>query len=133
MGRDGKGYPCLWHHMRMMIYIYIYMCVCVCVYACKKIRCSYKERKNEIFKNEYLHLEMCIFSIIYFVLTYLYVSSCCFCQCTYVTLGHINGAPNETRTHSCRFVSEFGSYWVPHLYGLVLYMFSDERDSWKHT
>ena len=39
-----------------------------------------------------------------------------FCLC--VTQGHINGIPNETRTHSCRF---FESNWVPYSHRLVPY------------
>ena len=43
--------------------------------------------------------------IIYDVLTFVYVSSCCFPQRTYMAAGHINGAPNEAQTHLCRLVS----------------------------
>ena len=41
-------------------------------------------------------------------ITYVYVSSCCFCQRKYVAQSQINGVPNETQTHS--LTSEFKSY-----------------------
>ena len=31
--------------------------------------------------------------------------ACCFPPTAYVAQGHVNGAPNETRTHSCMFDS----------------------------
>ena len=43
---------------------------------------------------------------------YVYVSSCCFHQGTYVAQSHMNGAPNETQTHMCRFVSQIAHYMV---------------------
>ena len=31
--------------------------------------------------------------------------ACCFCQRIYVAQGHMNGAPNETQSHLCKFVN----------------------------
>ena len=39
--------------------------------------------------------------IIYFILTYMYVSCCCFCQSTYVVQGYMNGVLNDIQTHLC--------------------------------
>ena len=34
--------------------------------------------------------------VIYFILTYVYVSSCCFCQRTYVAQGYLDGPPSSS-------------------------------------
>ena len=44
--------------------------------------------------------------------------ACYFCQITYVKQSHMNGTPNETRIHPCRFVSRLTN----------LHMFSDETN-----
>ena len=76
------------------IYIYIYICVCVCVCVCDHFVIDQKREKSKYFKwNRSFQLSVFSQRIIYFVLTYVYASSCCFPQRTYVAQGHMNGEP----------------------------------------
>ena len=43
-------------------------------------------------------------------------SACSFRQWSYVAQGHMNGAPNESRTHSCIFVSRMFFSWFVSVY-----------------
>ena len=110
------------------IYIYIYIlfvCVCVCVCLCMCV-CIYmfvfsfrvvgpKKEQSKYFKMNSFTERYVFFRIISFVLTYVYVASLLFSpEQTYVTQGHINRSPNETRTNMCRFFS-------PVFFLLVLY------------
>ena len=63
----------------MCIYIYIFVCVFICIYVC-------------------IYVCICIYKSIDG-----YGNLLSFCSD--VAQGQMKGAPNETRTHSCRFAS----------------------------
>ena len=48
----------------------------------------------------FMHISMCICVCIYVYIVVIYEA-----LCFDVAQGQMNGAPNETRTHSCRFAS----------------------------
>ena len=84
-------------------WLYIYICIYIYVYIYFKINLPTK--RFVFFKELFISLlHTCMFS------------ACCLPPRTYVGQGYMNGPPNATRTHSCRFVIR--------MFSQVLYRFS---------
>ena len=76
----------IWLLEAKQLYIYMCVCVCVCVSVCV---CVY----------------MCV-CVCVSICTYIYIYMVIYkALCFDVAQGRMNGAPNETQTHSCRFAS----------------------------
>ena len=110
----------------LFIYIYIYTCVCVCVCVCVwTFFFVFGPKKEKINISKWIgpQRDLYIFKIIYFVLTYEYVSSLLLsseniCGTKPYEWGTQWDSNSQTNTSDSEF------HWLSRLYGLVPHMFS---------